>query len=88
LPSACLHRLRRLFGWDDHSKRRETRAPRPAKDNYGSDLQEGPVDGSRPSPYFVWMDLMTNVVGPKRREKDDGELRIERARVERCEQFR
>jgi hypothetical protein len=39
------------------------------KDSCGSDLQEDLVDGSRPSPSFVWMDLMTAVVGPTRRER-------------------
>lgn len=68
LPSACPRRLRTVSGWDDHSRRRESRAPRPVKDSCGSDLQEDLVDGSRPSPSFVWMDLMTAVVGPTRRE--------------------
>jgi len=54
---------------------RESCAPRPVKDSCGSDLQEGLVDGSHPSPSFVWMNSMTNDVGPRGREEEDEELR-------------
>ena len=62
--------------------RRETRAPRPGKDNCGSELREALVGGSRPSPSFVWMNWMTAVVGPKGRQELGEELESERAQVE------
>ena len=56
LPFACLHRRRTLSGWYGHSMRRESRAPRPVKDSYGSVPPKSLVDGSRQSPSFVLMD--------------------------------
>jgi hypothetical protein len=68
LPCAYLHHLQRASELDGHSMRRESCAPRPVKDNCGSDLQEGLVGGSHPSPSFVWMNSMTNNLGPRGRE--------------------
>jgi hypothetical protein len=82
LPCACLHHPRRASERDGHSMHRESCALRPVKDSCGSDLQEGLVDGSHPSPSFVWMNSMTNDVGPRGRQEEGEELRRQRAQVE------
>jgi len=82
LPCACLHHPRRVSERDGHSMHRESCALRPVKDSCGSVRQEGLVDGSHPPPSLVWMNSMTNNVGPRGREEEGEELRRQRPQVE------